>query len=141
MISSSAPLRMSTLQMMERRSSPKPEAVLRRGDIVLVPFPFTDLTTEKLRPAVIVSADPQATDIIIAFISSVVSHVERSETDYILGRDNPDFTQTGLKKDSTFRMRKLLTIERSKIIRRLGRVTPAIQRELDIRLKLAVGLE
>ena len=126
--------------MMERRSRPKPEAVLRRGDIVLVPFPFTDLTTEKLRPAVIISGDPQKTDVVIAFISSVVSPGEASETDYVLRQDDPDFNRTGLKKHSTFKMGKLLTIERSKIIRRLGRVTPAIRNELDIRLKRAIGL-
>jgi mRNA interferase MazF len=126
--------------MMERQSKPKPEAALQRGDVVLVPFPFTDLRTEKLRPAVITSVDPQKTDVIIAFISSVVSPGELSETDYLLRQDNPDFAQTGLKKASTFRMRKLLTIERSKIIRRLGRVSPAIQKELDISLRQAVGL-
>jgi len=88
---------------MERQSRLKPEAALRRGDVVLVPFPFTDLTTQKLRPAVIVSADPQKTDVIIAFISSVVSPGGLSETDYLLSQDNPDFAQTGLKKASTFK--------------------------------------
>jgi len=125
---------------MERQSKPKREAALQRGDIVLVPFPFTDLSTEKLRPAVIVYVDPQKTDFIIAFISSAVSPGELSETDYLLRQDNTDFAQTGLKKASTFRMSKLLTIERSKIIRRLGRVSPAIQKELDIRLRRAIGL-
>ena len=125
---------------MERQSKPKREAALQRGDIVLVPFPFTDLSTEKLRPAVVIYVDPHKTDFIIAFISSVVSPGELSETDYLLRPDNTDFNQTGLKKASTFRMSKLLTIERSKIIRRLGRVSPAIQKELDIRLRRAIGL-
>ena len=133
-------LKIFTLSMMERKSRPKSEAALRRGDIVLVPFPFTDLTAEKLRPAVIVSVDPQKVDVIIAFISSALSPAEVSQTDYLLSQDNPDFVPTGLKKDSTFRMRKLLTIERGKIIRRLGRVSPTIQKELDTRLKRAVGL-
>ena len=126
--------------MMERKSKRKPRAVLRRGDVVLVPFPFTDLTIEKLRPAVITSADPQETDVVIAFISSIVSLGELSETDYLLQRDNPDFAATGLKKTSTFKMRKLLTIERSKIVRRLGRVSLATQKELDMRLRCAFGL-
>ena len=126
---------------MERQSKRKPEPALKRGDVVLVPFPFTDLTTEKLRPAVIISVDPQGIDVIIAFISSAVSPKELSETDYLLRQDNPDFVKTGLKKTSTFRMTKLLTIERSRIIRRLGRVSPAVQKELDIRLRQAVGLQ
>ena len=127
--------------MMERQSKHKPEAVLERGDIVLVPFPFTDLTTEKLRPAVMISVDPQRIDVIIAFISSAVSPKELSETDYLLRQDDADFVKTGLKKTSTFRMRKLLTIERSRITRRLGRVSPAVQKELDIRLGQAIGLQ
>jgi len=126
---------------MEKQSRRKPQAVLQRGDVVLVPFPFTDLTAEKLRPAVVVSANPQRVDVIIAFISSVVHFRELSETDYVLQQDNADFVKTGLKKASTFRMGKLLTIERSKIVRRLGKVTPAIQKELDLRLRQAVGLE
>ena len=133
-------LRTFTLRMMERQSRPKPEAALRRGDVVLVPFPFTNLSTEKLRPAVIISVHPQKTDVVIAFISSAVSRGELSETDYLLSQDNPDFARTGLKKGSTFKMRKLLSIERSRIIRRLGRVSPTIQKELDIRLNRAVGL-
>ena len=126
--------------MMERQSRAAPGAVLRRGDVVLVPFPFTDLTAEKLRPAVVVSVEPQESDVIIAFISSVVSSVPLCDTDYLLYQDNPDFRQTGLKKASTFRMRKLLTIERGRVIRHLGRVSPVIQKELDRKLRHALGL-
>jgi mRNA interferase MazF len=126
--------------MMERQYKPEREATLQRGDIVLVPFPFTDLSTEKLWPAVIVYVDAQKNDFIIAFISSVVSPRELSETDYLLRQDNTDFAQTGLKKTSIFRMSKLLTIERSKIIRRLGRVSPVIQKKLDVRLRRVIGL-
>jgi len=113
---------------------------LKRGDIVLVPFPFTDLTTEKLRPAVIVSVDPQETDVVIAFVSSIVPPGEPTKTDYLLQPSHPDFPKTGLKRASALKMKKLLTIERSRIIRRLGKVSPAIQKELDIRLRDAFGL-
>jgi len=110
--------------MMEKPSESGARAVLRRGDVVLVPFPFTDLSTDKVRPAVIVSADPQETDVTIAFISSTVSPGGQSRTDCVLRQHDPGFEGTGLKKASTFKMRKLLTIERSKVIRRLGRVSP-----------------
>jgi mRNA-degrading endonuclease toxin of MazEF toxin-antitoxin module len=86
------------------------------------------------------SVDPQETDVIIAFISSVVLPKELDKTDYLLLLNDPDFAKTGLKKASVFKMRKLLTIERGKIVRRLGRVSPAIQKELDMRLRDAFGL-
>ena len=72
-----------------------PRVPLKRGDIVLVPFPFTDLTAEKLRPAVIVSSDPQELDVVIAFISSIVRSGEASETDFLLTPDHPTSPKPG----------------------------------------------
>ena len=43
------------------------------GDIVIAPFPFTDLTNSKIRPAVIV-ADLEGDDYILAFITSTMPH-------------------------------------------------------------------
>lgn len=88
---------------------------LKRGDIVLVPFPFTDLAAEKLRPAVIVSPDPQESDIVIAFISSIVPSGELPMADFLLAPNHSDFPQTGLKKASVFKMKKLLTIEKPRL--------------------------
>ena len=112
---------------------------LARGDIALVPFPFTDLTARKVRPAVIVSPDPQRLDVVVAFLSSVIPP-ELVETDWVLPITHSEFTLTGLKTTSVFRMGKLLTLHRSLIMRKLGRVGPTIQRELDARLRRAVGL-
>ena len=125
---------------MGKGSIDMPRVPLKRGDVVLVPFPFTDLTAEKLRPAVIVSPDPQELDVVIAFISSIVPSGDLAETDFLLTPDHPDFSKTGLKKASVFKLKKLLTIERTRLIRRLGRVSPAIQEELDRRLRNALGL-
>ena len=45
--------------------------MLSRGDIVLVPFPFTDLSEKKVRPAIIISTKNDI-DVSVAFISSVI---------------------------------------------------------------------
>lgn len=45
---------------------------MTRGKIVLTPFPFTDLTRNKVRPAVIISSPlTNNMDVIVAFISTV----------------------------------------------------------------------
>jgi len=116
--------------------------MLKRGDIVLVPFPFTDLSKEKVRPAVVISAenDIDVSDVSVAFISSIIPE-EPATVDFVLLESHPDFSVTGLKRASVFKMNKVLTLERSKILRRLGGVSPSIQKELDIRFKLAFGIK
>ena len=112
---------------------------LERSDIVLVPFPFTDLSSTKVRPALIISSDPQGEDIVIAFISSVVPDTPGA-TDFLLSDKHPDFTASGLKKNSVFKMRKILTISSTLILRRLGRISAPIQKELDNLLKKSLAL-
>jgi len=47
----------------------------KRGDIVLVPFPFTDLSSAKQRPALVVSSDAlnaASEDVLVAAITSQI---------------------------------------------------------------------
>ena len=113
--------------------------VLHRGDVVLVPFPFTDVSGQKVRPALVISPDPGDRDILVAFISSVVPPVPEP-TEHVLNVTHPAFAQTGLKHMSVFKMGKLATLHRALILRRVGRITPELQKILDVALKQAVGL-
>ena len=112
---------------------------LRRGDVVLVPFPFTDLTSTKVRPALVVSADPQGNDLTFAFASSVVPDTAGAG-DAVLNEDDPAFPRSGLKRASVFRMSKLVTLNRSLVVRRLGCLTPDAQARVDECLKRILGL-
>ncbi len=114
--------------------------LLHRGDIVLVPFPFTDLSTDKVRPAVVISSNPQTDDLVLAFISSTIP-ARPSSFEYILKNTDSDFPLTGLKVSSVFKLRKVITLEQSKILRHLGRTSPALQSQIDTRLMLAIGLK
>ncbi|HBQ28576.1 MAG TPA: hypothetical protein DD719_04080 [Desulfotomaculum sp.] len=76
---------------------------MTKGTIVLTPFPFTDLSTVKRRPEVIVSSSEKpGDDVIVAFISSRITEPTR-ETEYTLEIDHPDFKDTGFKKRSVFK--------------------------------------
>ena len=113
-------------------------SLFKRGDIVLVSFPFTDLSSAKVRPVVIVSADPQQNDVVVAFISSVSEGLRSYEI--LLESKDHDFTTTGLKMTSVFKMDKLLTIASILIIRRLGHVNSSLERKIDQALKTALSL-
>ncbi|MEW6558422.1 MAG: type II toxin-antitoxin system PemK/MazF family toxin [Elusimicrobiota bacterium] len=112
---------------------------ISKGDIVLVPFPFTNLLSAKVRPSLVISVNNDI-DVTVMFISSIVpEHIPEQEL--LLEQTHPDFLFTGLKKTSVFKTGKILTLERTKILRRLGKVSPSLQKEIDLKLKLAFGLE
>jgi mRNA interferase MazF len=99
---------------------------MKKGDLVLTPFPFTDLSDIKQRPALVLIADTD--DITLAFITSVFN--ARSAFDILL---QPDATNR-LKVPSLLRLSKLATIERSLIIGQLGSLSDADLRRVDAAL-------
>ena len=112
---------------------------LARGDVVLTRFPFTDLTGALLRPAVVVSQGQIGQDMVLAAISSVVRGT-LAFTDYTVEMTHPEFVLTGLRVTSVIRMHKLAAVERSVIVRRLGRLGPQLQAEADRLLRMVLGL-
>ncbi len=87
------------------------------GDIILVPFPFTDQTTSKKRPAVVVSSDKYnegRPDLIIMAITSRLHQVNRLGEKMV-----DDWQSAGLLKPSVFKP-ILATIENTLILRKLG---------------------
>lgn len=86
-----------------------------KGDIVLVPFPFTDLTGTKKRPALILVVGNL--DVTVSFLSSQLHW--REKTDLLL-QPTP---ANGLKVPSLVRVGKIATIDKSLVIGKLGRIT------------------
>lgn len=100
---------------------------MTRGKIVLVPFPFDDLGTEKARPAVCLTEPMTAhRHIVLAFVTSRPSE-DALDTDIVLDPQDPDFTGTGLQVRSTIRIHRLLTVSSGIIKRELGSLSPSLQ--------------
>ena len=80
----------------------------KRGDIVLVPFPFTDLSSSKRRPALIVSPDwfnSSNQDLVLVAITSQIGDDPRSVL-----LDEADFVGGRLPKRSMVKLAKVFTI-------------------------------
>lgn len=91
-----------------------------KGDVVLVTYPFADLSGTKVRPAVVVCAIPPQTEITLAFVTSQnVGTLQPG--DIAVLPTHPEFNQTGLTAPSKVRATKLATLHRALITRRLGR--------------------
>lgn len=103
---------------------------LAKGDIVLLPFPFTDLSTTKLRPAVVLWVDSKGNDVTLCLISS--QNVTRlSPEEFSLDPGDPEFVSTGLKVASKVRISRIVTLERRLITRRIGRLRTNLLQQLN----------
>ena len=108
---------------------------MTRGKVVLVPFPFDDLSTTKVRPAVCL-IDPIASyrHVILAFITSRIP-TDLLESDVVLDARQADFTTTGLKVSSTLRLHRLMTVTTALIRLELGELSPRMQAEVADKLQ------
>ena len=80
----------------------------KRGDIVLVPFPFTDLSSSKRRPALVISPDifnDQMQDLVVAAITSQLAAADHSIT-----IEESDCVDGALPKTSVVKLAKVFTI-------------------------------
>lgn len=115
----------------------KPSMTYQRADVLLVPFPYSDLSTTKVRPAVIVSSSQyhqDEPDLLLAAITSNVAGATGT-LDYVL----KSWQAAGLKFPSPFKP-VIFTLDPARIIHQIG-VMPAIEMiEIDNRLKLALLL-
>ncbi len=105
---------------------------MRKGDIVLITFPFTDLSGTKLRPAVILIET--AFDITVCFITTQTQWKESSD---LLIDPSP---LNGLRKQSLIRVNKIATLDKTLAKGLLGKLNESEQIELDNNLKIIFQL-
>ncbi len=113
---------------------------MTKHKVVLVPFPFDDLSSTKVRPAVCLT-EPIGPHrhVVLAFITSRVTD-ESLPTDLALDASDPDFPSTGLRVSSTLQLHRLMTATTALIRRELGHLPPKWQTKLKDRLLEVFGL-
>lgn len=93
---------------------------MKTGDIVLIPFPFAELTSVKVRPTVVIcETKDKYKDIVVSAISSIVPK-DLSENEILIrpGKENK------LKADSMIKVDRIVTVKRDDIIAELGKLEP-----------------
>ncbi|MGD0534137.1 MAG: type II toxin-antitoxin system PemK/MazF family toxin [Methanoregula sp.] len=99
-----------------------------KGSIILIHFPFTDMSGLKLRPALVIHESNQ--DVVVAFISSRIPK-HRSDSDLLISSDHPSFAGTGLKRPSVIRFDKVATVSRDLIEGGIGEIDEGLARECN----------
>lgn len=104
----------------------------KKGTIILTPFPFVDLSTSKVRPALILSKKPVNNYVTIAFISSQVSG-KRPKGEMFLPIKSD--VKNGLKMDSVIVCSKIATLDKRVVLGEMGKASRSIMKKVDYSLK------
>lgn len=107
-----------------------------RWDIVLLPFPFTDLKSTKKRPALIISPRKynRGPDVLVMFVTSNLKSKSKIG-DYVIS----EWDKAGLPKPSKTRM-KFATIEKTLVIKKIAALRKVDVIQLKQELKIFFGL-
>lgn len=105
-----------------------------KGKIVLLPFPFTNLTASKLRPAVVLFEGKQ--DVVVAFISSRIP-TRPAKTDIVIAIQHPEYRQTGLKTPSVIRLDKVATISKHLLLGEIGELGQDLKKQVGKKVRTA----
>lgn len=94
---------------------------MKKGDIVLIPFPFSDLSGNKLRPAIILISTVY--EVTVCFITTQFQSQSKHDFSIIPTKLN------GLKKVSLVRTTKIATLDKDMVLGRIGKMD---QKYLDL---------
>lgn len=113
---------------------------LRRGDVVLVLFPNSDLVTFKQRPALVVQADNLDTGLPQIVIAMITSNLARRghPSRVFVPMNSPQAKGSGLLTDSVIMTDNLATALDKAIIRKLGQLTD--MSAVEVALRATLGL-
>ena len=105
-----------------------------RGEVVVIPFPFSDLTATKRRPALVI-ADLPGEDVILCQITS-----QPAGNDFAIPLIDQDFATGDLQRPSTIRPERIFTADSHIILRSVGKVSDAkIQEVMAMIVKIVTS--
>jgi mRNA interferase MazF len=87
-----------------------------KGDVVVIPFPYSDLSNTKKRPSLVLS-DLKGDDVILCQITS-----KSVNDEYSISLFNSDFENGMLNQDSNIRPNRLFTADQSIILYKIGSI-------------------
>lgn len=95
-----------------------------KGDVVVVPFPFSDLTQAKRRPALVVAA-LEGDDLILCQITS-----QFIRDNYAIPLHDNNFAEGGLRQPSNLRLNRIFTADSHIVLYRAGILTEETIKEV-----------
>ena len=94
--------------------------MLEQGDIVLIPIPFTDLSSQKRRPVIVISNgiyNQKTADIVVVAMTS-----NPTPADYSFTISSSDLDKGTLNRPGKVRVDRIYTLSQSIVVKTFGRV-------------------
>lgn len=105
---------------------------LKKWDVVLLSYPFSDLTGAKVRPAIVISPNIHNSMLDDAVFILITSNTDLGSSYDVLIEDNaPEFTATGLQKSSMIRVPKLWNLDQKLVKRTIGKIGPTLSAKVQ----------
>ncbi|MEK9181489.1 MAG: type II toxin-antitoxin system PemK/MazF family toxin [Patescibacteria group bacterium] len=109
------------------------------GDIILTPFPFTDLSGNKVRPTLILGTQPGGDDVTVCFISSNLEN-KIHKFNILIDLKEKNFSKTGLKLKSVIKVTKIATLDKIVILGKIGELDNETMNKVGKVLKTYLNL-
>jgi mRNA interferase MazF len=103
------------------------------GEIVLIPVPFTDLSSQKRRPVIVISNDVynrRSPDMVVVAMTSNPAPVPYSFT-----ITNDELVQGALNRPGTVRIDKIYTLEQTLAVKVFGQINQATLEQIRAMLQ------
>jgi mRNA-degrading endonuclease toxin of MazEF toxin-antitoxin module len=115
---------------------------MKRGDVVLVFYPFASGSAGKRRPGLIVQNDTDNARMATTIVAQITTNLARSgePTHLLIEVSTSESKHSGLLHDSLVSCNNLVTIELARVHKVIGSLPTIIMRNVDGCLKAALGL-
>lgn len=116
---------------------------MRRGDLVIVAFPYSTGGGGKNRPAVVIQCDrdnQRLSNTIVAMITGNINFASSEPAQLLIDPSSPEGASSGLNYPSAVKCNNLYTLDQRHILATIGSLSSALMSQLDACLKMALGL-
>lgn len=115
---------------------------VRRGEVVIIQWPFAGATGSKARPALVVQNDRDNTRVTNTIVAMITSRMQRAHepTQLLIDLNTPEGQQSNLHQTSVVNCLNLFTVEQAKVLRTIGSLPAALILQVDACLKAALEL-
>lgn len=110
--------------------------IYNQGDIILVPFPYSDLSATKKRPVLVISSNYYNAKFQDIIVCALTSNKYKDEFSVLIERGD---VSKHLPEKSIVKTHKILTISKTKVIKKYSSVTSLFFKKITQKLNLLLG--